>query len=624
MDPLEIYISCRKCKKDFVIKNLAKHAEKNRDCNQTYTQDQISDLKDLSKEVSKAKKRIKDAERYLKKKEELAEKYQQKKAQIAEKNKEKKEQIAEKYQEKKEQIAEKRRENYDKAKRRDDYQKKKMEIAETYRRHRVLLAIRYFRNRHGIKKKFDKEVRRKRYMKVMSKIAKERRELLEIKKSMAGEIFAQICNWIFLDIFRTFEDSHRDFALDRQEENREEIENEVIEEIFEEEKWIKTFDRKTFECVGWKKFHDSGIPFTCDELGQHLSQTWGHERWCLLHTSRSKLDDLVEESLDDKLNEEVDKEMLENANKELIREMKLTFESDYSTQWLPMIYSDIAERCRNKAFKTIYSKDQSDIYCKAKVAAMDLWQKCKYDSKLEKFLIEELEASGVYVWEKLYDLFQNDFKSTLEKEFGFFNIRVPNLMRSRNKERRDWAIKKLEKIQAFEKDSMDEDKKSLIEDSRNEIEIIYQEFEEEITDAHENYSVPYDVYFCFTDVVQLYPTFKSSGQNDPLFTSFFDEYDFWFFRIWHVLEIRRKNCECYTCSNDLHLTDECERVKRRRELECQFFTCHMCKNSRLFECYYEEDDDWHFKPKDNYGCCQQRSTDIPCLYRLIGLTKYRQ
>ena len=79
MDPLEIYISCRKCKKDFVIKNLAKHAEKNRDCNQTYTQDQISDLKDLSKEVSKAKKRMKDAERYLKKKEELAEKYQQKK-----------------------------------------------------------------------------------------------------------------------------------------------------------------------------------------------------------------------------------------------------------------------------------------------------------------------------------------------------------------------------------------------------------------------------------------------------------------------------------------------------------------------------------------------------------------
>ena len=96
MDPVEIYISCRKCKKDFVIKNLAKHAEKNRDCNQTYTQDQISDLKDLSKEVSKAKKRIKDAERYLKKKEELAEKYQQKKAQIAEKYQEQKEQIAEK------------------------------------------------------------------------------------------------------------------------------------------------------------------------------------------------------------------------------------------------------------------------------------------------------------------------------------------------------------------------------------------------------------------------------------------------------------------------------------------------------------------------------------------------
>ena len=110
MDPLEIYISCRKCKKDFVIKNLAKHAEKNRDCNQTYTQDQISDLKDLSKEVSKAKKRIKDAERYLKKKEELAEKYQQKKAQIAEKYQKKEPKLLKSIKKKKEQIAEKNKE----------------------------------------------------------------------------------------------------------------------------------------------------------------------------------------------------------------------------------------------------------------------------------------------------------------------------------------------------------------------------------------------------------------------------------------------------------------------------------------------------------------------------------
>ena len=41
-----------------MIENLAMHAKKNGDCNQTYTQDQIFDLKDLSKEVSKAKKRI--------------------------------------------------------------------------------------------------------------------------------------------------------------------------------------------------------------------------------------------------------------------------------------------------------------------------------------------------------------------------------------------------------------------------------------------------------------------------------------------------------------------------------------------------------------------------------------
>ena len=603
MDLEEIPISCRRCKQPFVIKTIARHAEKNRVCNQTYSQDQISDFKEHSKEVAKIKRRKRDAERYLRRKEELAQKYQKEKARIqenydkakrAEQYQNQKLHVKEQYQKKKLDIAEK-------------YQKKKLEIAERYRRNRVQLSLEYFRQRYSLKnnkyKRYNKDLRRKMYKRVMGKIARERKWLLEIKKSMPGEIFSRVCDHIFLDIFREFEKEHVVIAHDKQEENREEIENEVIEEIFEEEKWIKTFERKTFECAGWKKFHDSGIPFSCDELGQHLSQTWGHKRWCLQHMSKKEFDDLVEKSLDDKFNEEVDKEMLENANNEFIREMKLTFDRDYSFLWLPIIYSDVAERCRNRAFKTIYSKDQSDIYCKAKMAAIELWQKSKYNTKLSHFLIVELEASGVHVVERLYNLFDNDFKSTLEKEFSFFKNRVPWEMRSRNKERRDWAIKKLEKLEAFEKCSMDKVKRTLIENARNEIQRIFQEFEEEITEAHKNCTVPFKDYFCFTDVVNLYPTFKSPGK-DPHFSSCFNEYDFCFFRIWHELEIRRKDCECNTCSNDLHLTNECEMIIRRRELECHFFTCPSCEKSQLFEWFYEEDDDWHFKPKDNYGCCQ--------------------
>ena len=136
MDPLDIHISCRKCRQPFLVKNIAKHAENNHECSRTYSQDQINDLKDLSKEVYKAKKKRKDAERYLRKKEERAEKYQERKAQIAEQ-----------YQDKKAKIAE----QYDKIKRAEKYQKIKLKIAEKYRKDRVKIHLQYFRNKYELK-----------------------------------------------------------------------------------------------------------------------------------------------------------------------------------------------------------------------------------------------------------------------------------------------------------------------------------------------------------------------------------------------------------------------------------------------------------------------------------------
>ena len=372
-------------------------------------------------------------------------------------------------------------------------------------------------------------MRRKQYKRVMAKIAEDRKELLEMKKSMAGEIFSQVCDEVCRDYYSKFESDTRNFALRMQEENREHIEAEMIDEVFEKEKWIDNFKRKTFDCGEWERFHDSGIPLSCNELAQYISQRFnrGSKTWCLQHMSDSKLGDLVEKSLVEKLDEEVDKEMLEKGDEEFMREMKLTFESDFSTLWLPIIYTDVAKRCLNRAFRTIFSKNHSDIYCKAKVAAIDLWHKRKDDTELSEFLIQELEKSGVYISEKISELFKEDFMLTLRKNFAFFNKRVPYEMRSKNLERRDWAIKELEKSQADEKDSVEKSKRTLIENAKIEIQRIYQDYEEDITDGYENNDIEFEAYLCCTGVVDLYPRFKGS-RKDPLFNSLTDNYELWF------------------------------------------------------------------------------------------------
>ena len=73
------------------------HAKYNSECKHTYSPLHITSLKSHSKQVSAAKKKLKDAERHLRNKEEAARKYQEKKAQIAEKYQEEKAKIAENY-----------------------------------------------------------------------------------------------------------------------------------------------------------------------------------------------------------------------------------------------------------------------------------------------------------------------------------------------------------------------------------------------------------------------------------------------------------------------------------------------------------------------------------------------
>ena len=90
-----------------------------------------------------------------------------------------------------------------------------------------------------------------------------------------------------------------------------------------------------------------------------------------------------------------------------------------------------------------------------------------------------------------------------------------------------------------------------------------------------SYVVPYH---SFSEVVEEYPGFKGS-REDPLFNSYTDKYEVWFEEIRKEIEIRKEKCKCYACINNLHLTDECERVIRQRDLQMTFRTCPLCQKN---------------------------------------------
>jgi hypothetical protein len=342
----------------------------------------------------------------------------------------------------------------------------------------------------------------------------------------------------------------------------------------------------------------SGPEFTCAELAPKMTKRWGRKKWCIHHMGDSKLSDIIEESMDDKFQEETDKIMLKQAKVEAGKEMKLAFGMGYSPLFLPTIYSDVDERSRNTAFRTLFLKKHIDIYEKARSTAIDKWQSpqsSKDKRELSDFLVKELESSGVHISEKISEIFKNDFVDALEKHFSFFKERLPCDMRSENTKKKEWALKKLTNIKVFEQDFLNKDKEDLILDAKIQVEKIYEKYEEEITDAYENYDVPFMNFFCFTDVVDLYPDFKSNTEDDPLFKGLTDDYAVWYEKTWREIEIRKEKCACHTCTKNLHLTAECARVIRQRAQKVPFRTCPFCQKNIPYEHFDEKGEHGHIK-----------------------------
>ena len=561
MDQQLIQMSCRHCKRTYPLKSFSRHAEYNANCKHAYTQQDIEDIKSRSKEVAAAKKKLKDAARYQRKKAEIAANYQEKKVQIAEKYdklerakkyKEKKPQIAKQYQMKKDEIAEK----YQKKKRQIAQKYNKSKRAKKYQERKVEIFLRYYKKKYISPKRYDKELRKKNYKKVMTKLAIERKELGDIKQYQEGRIFSDICDKLFLDCYHKFEIDRYNFALGMAQLNKKQYEDDIIDDIFVKELrwspiWHSNFCRKIYDCGECNRFHDSGIRLTCTEFGQYLSEEQGHEvSLCCQHMSDSELDDLIAASMLEKFQEEVDYMISKKAKVEVGKELKLALGYDYSSRALPgltfprtKLYTDVAERIRNKAFRTFLLKGERKNYATAfsaaKSAAVDKCLK-KYQSneKNMDFLIEELEALGVYIGNDISDMFEKAFMEAIEKNFLMFKDEVASNFYDKNDEKKEWAIEKLKQIKAVEKYSIDKGKKNLIEDAELEIEKIHEQYEEEIEDASLNCVIPFEVIFCFSAVVKIYPDFKGP-REDPLFHSLTDNYEVWFEKLKKELGIRK-------------------------------------------------------------------------------------
>jgi hypothetical protein len=233
------------------MNKIVQHVERSK-CRPTYTDKQLSSLREHSQKISAAKKKIKDAERYARQKAERA----RKKAENYNPT-----ERAEKYSANKTEISRKNAENYNPAERAEKYSANKTEISrknaekynqikrhERYMKGRVHTSLNYYKRRNIREKRYDKNLRRKKYKKVMGKIAKQRKELKEDKQSKAGRIFSEVCDKMFLDVYNKIESDNLDFALGMQEKYRENNEIDALYDVFEKELWINNFHMQTYDC----------------------------------------------------------------------------------------------------------------------------------------------------------------------------------------------------------------------------------------------------------------------------------------------------------------------------------------------------------------------------------------
>ena len=387
MDRESISITCRKCERTFAMRSILQHVDRS-DCRSTYSDMQLSSLQAHSNDISANKQKIKKAQRYLATKSEVSRKRIEKYNPL-----QRHEQHIEKYNplQRHEQHVEK----YNPIQRHELHIKKynPLQRHEKYVNNSVAISLKYYKRRDIIAKRYNKELRRKKYKAIITRIIKERKQLKDDKDSEAGQVLSKICYKLFADFFDRLESGEIDFALEMQEEYIEDFED--IDQIFEKELWVTDIFHFSCDCerVNNSAYsHSSAYRLSCKDFepkSHKKSKTTnlhGRKHWCIKHIDDSQWGEVIETAMDKRLQEETYKRRLEDAKIDVNREMKLTYGLFYSPPNLPSLHFDAAKKSENKAFKTLFLKEHKDIYEKAYRFTISKWQKTEEKKRHRRFL----------------------------------------------------------------------------------------------------------------------------------------------------------------------------------------------------------------------------------------------
>ena len=201
-------------------------------CKSFYTEEDERNLRNYSKELSKAKKALR-------------------------------------YQANKDHIAKKRKETYDRNKRSRRYRANKDQIAQRNKRcyDKIERAQRYQEIKIKVAKKYDKEQRAIRYKKIMAQIKQNRKELKQNKESKEGYHFNELCKELFYNSYYDIKQGHLHKAYEIVEEHEEDRATEIEHDVIERDAWKFSMDGilclQGYHCVQLNA--STGKTLTCKD-----------------------------------------------------------------------------------------------------------------------------------------------------------------------------------------------------------------------------------------------------------------------------------------------------------------------------------------------------------------------
>ena len=483
MDQDSEAIVCKECKESYPIKTMVKHVSFDKKCKGAYDQDELDHIRQRLQQHSAAQKRMREAERYKKKKEQGSLESPKERA--------------------------------------ERYRRNKSTSSQYYQRNKVEISERYHKNSQNISEKYDSFKRGNDYQKKKQDLVQKRKDLKAMKNSEAGKFFTKKSyKTIYDNVIDEILYNHFDKADDIVNQNHESMFDEAMNNMFEKELWLGDV------------LQSQSREYSCCKNTSSLADI---EQPCINCLPYSELCEIIESQMKKSLQKETDELKKKAVTRMMDREWDQAIHSKYLVNGMfSHTLEQIEKRCLNKFFTTMFQQKYVHVYNKAHDQAMDhvmlselAWKYLMYekDSKeavdYDENMIDafdtafdaEMNKLGVDLWADVAKMIQDDFKTTVGKKFSFFKEKIEEKMRKCNEKRNKWACGKIEWFQKKLEEKLSEaDSRAIIETAQSEIKQIYNSYEIDVKNAYKNCSEIEARYFCFSKVIDNYP--KLDFQND--------------------------------------------------------------------------------------------------------------